>query len=130
MITTESNKQLQTSLPVTPQHPAALQDGHVLHFTLGSQGPSQFTDDPLIVNIPSAAMTSALPAPPPLTGMAVTIDAPVVKMAEDHPVPIPYNGRCLVSFKIILFWPIDADTLLYCKSQTFQNLWSLTCCIP
>ena len=99
MTTTESNKQYQTSSPVTSQHPATLQDGHVLHFTLGSLGPSQSTNDPLIVNIPSVAMTTALPVPPPLTGMGVTLDTPVVKMAEDHPVPIPYNGRCLVSFK-------------------------------
>ena len=37
-------------------------------------------------------MTTALPTPPPLTGIAAAVNAPVVKMTEDHPVPIPYNG--------------------------------------
>lgn len=88
----ESGKQLQTM--IIKKSTATSQDGHVLHFTLGSQEPSQSADNPLIVNIPSVAMTTALPTPPHLTDIA--INAPLVKVTEDQPVPIPYNGRCLV----------------------------------
>ena len=71
----------------------ASQEGHVLHFTLE---PSQCANNPLIVNIPSVGMTTALPTP--LTGIPATINAPVVKMTEDHPIPIPYNGTCLLMY--------------------------------
>ena len=86
-------KQVQSTVTKSSQYSMTpSQEGHVLHFTLGSQGPSQSADNPLIVNIPSVAMTTALPTPPPVAGMAAMINTPVVKMTEDHPVPIPYNG--------------------------------------
>ena len=67
------------------------EEGHTLHFTLGSHNPSRSSDAPLIVNIPSTAMTTALPEPP---GMAAVVKTTL----EDHPFSIPYDGKCFGAF--------------------------------
>lgn len=88
-------KQLETTNDVitkSPQHSVtASQEGHILHFTLGSL---QSSGTPQIMNIPSTAMTTVLPAPSPLPSTTTAID-PVVK-GTDQPIPIPYTGKCLI----------------------------------
>jgi len=77
------------------------QEGHIVHFTLGSQSPLQSTSTQLVVNIPTNATTTALPLLPPPTAVNAATDAiPAVKMID----PIPYNGKYILSISVHHFF--------------------------
>ena len=112
----KSVKELQTKSDVmtkSTQHLAnTSREGCVLHFTLNSLQPN---GTPLIINIPSNAMATIPASSPIITGIATTVhNTPVV--TEDHPVSIPYNGKCLMCCEcIIMLWYVltecDKNTL-------------------